>query len=129
MQLSASPVRNPFLVVILKPRCVVSALHSELSGYLVDVADQEQLEILRTIASAGAALEDISGRLARLAPVSQALLEHASDRAEGACPLNDLQADVLVDVVLAIAERGFSSDALASRLKHYKRHALASALG
>ncbi|CAE7253824.1 KIN14N [Symbiodinium sp. CCMP2456] len=55
---------------------------------------EEQLEILRTIASAGAALEDISGRLARLAPVSQA--------------------DVLVDVVLAIAERGFSSDALAT---------------
>ena len=44
-----------------------------------------------------------------------------------ACLLNDLQADVLVDVVLAIAERSFSSDALASRLKGYKRHMLARA--
>ncbi|CAE7196953.1 dnaJ [Symbiodinium natans] len=55
---------------------------------------EEQLGILRTIAAAGAALEDISSRLARLAPASQA--------------------DLLVDVVLAIADRGFSSDALAS---------------
>ena len=74
-----------FEIRILKPACVLSAVHTEqpshlqLLSYLVEVVLQEQLEILRTIASAGAALEDISGRLARLAPVSQALSEHASE--------------------------------------------------
>lgn len=54
---------------------------------------EEQLQVLRIMGSAGAALEDISGRLANLA--------------QGA------KVQDLADVVLAVGERGFSSDALA----------------
>lgn len=54
---------------------------------------EEQLQVLRIMAVAGAALEDLSGRLATLAPLAE-----ASD---------------LAFAVLAIGERGFSSDALA----------------
>ncbi|CAJ1375881.1 unnamed protein product [Effrenium voratum] len=54
---------------------------------------EEQLQVLRIMGSAGAALEDISGRLAGLASAAKV--------------------EDLVEVVLAIGERGFSSDSLA----------------
>lgn len=54
---------------------------------------EEQLEVLRIMACAGAALEDISGRLASLASMAKA--------------------EDLAEAVLAVGERGFSSDTLA----------------
>jgi len=54
---------------------------------------EEQLRVLCSLGSAGASLEDVSSRLATLAPAAQA--------------------EALADAVLALGERGFTSETLA----------------